>query len=203
MKSIRYFVLLGTALALAVPGVPSYASRSDGGRVNTDNNRQAVRGERPAGTSDAWLGMKVKTMLLVHRNVSALHTDVDVKNGVVTLRGEAESLAQKDLTSEYAKDVEGVREVRNEMTVAMIPEKERESVRDLIGDASITGQIKLALLFHRSTSALATNVETTKGVVTLRGKAANAAEKDLVTELVTDIDGVKRVENRMTVATSG
>jgi len=36
-------------------------------------------------------------------------------------------------------------------------------------------------------------------VVTLRGKAKNAAEKDLVTKLVNDINGVKSVNNRMTI----
>ena len=33
------------------------------------------------------------------------------------MRGEAANEAQKDLTTEYAKDVEGVKAVKNEMTV--------------------------------------------------------------------------------------
>jgi len=52
---------------------------------------------------------------------------------------------------------------------------------------------------HRSTSAVNTTVTTTDGVVTLGGKAKNAAEKDLVTKLVTDINGVKSVVNNMSV----
>jgi osmotically-inducible protein OsmY len=36
-------------------------------------------------------------------------------------------------------------------------------------------------------------------VVTVGGKARNAAEKDLVTKLVADINGVKGVNNRMTL----
>jgi osmotically-inducible protein OsmY len=53
---------------------------------------------------------------------------------------------------------------------------------------------------HRSTSALKTKVETTDGVVTLSGIAKNAAEKSLVTKLVTDINGVSSVINNMTIA---
>ncbi len=68
-----------------------------------------------------------------------------------------------------------------------------------IDDASITAQVKLSLLFHGSTSAHNTKVETTEGVVTLYGKAKNAAEKDLVTKLASDINGVKGINNRMTV----
>jgi osmotically-inducible protein OsmY len=42
-------------------------------------------------------------------------------------------------------------------------------------------------------------VDTSEGIVTLSGKARNAAEKDLVTKLVTDINGVKSVVNNMTI----
>jgi osmotically-inducible protein OsmY len=57
----------------------------------------------------------------------------------------------------------------------------------------------MTLLFHRSTSAVNTKVETKLGVVTLYGKASNAAEKDLVNKLVNDVNGVKGVKNRMTI----
>ena len=35
----------------------------------------------------------------------------------MTLHGEADSQAQKDLTTEYAKDVDGVKNVKNQMTI--------------------------------------------------------------------------------------
>ena len=57
----------------------------------------------------------------------------------------------------------------------------------------------MTLLYHRSTSALNTKVETKSGVVTLYGKASNAAEKDLATKLANDVNGVKGVKNRMTI----
>jgi len=55
------------------------------------------------------------------------------------------------------------------------------------------------LLYHRSTSAINTKVETKLGVVTLYGKADNAAEMNLATKLANDINGVKSVNNRMTI----
>ena len=176
--------------------------------VKRVDNKLEVKGERPTENSDLWLKSKVKTMLLFHRNVSATETEVDIKDGVVTLRGHADSEAQKDLTTEYVKDVEGVKEVRNEMTVSKISnvpkasKKEHETLGEMIDDASITAQVKLTLFSHRSTSALNTRVKTDRGVVTLGGKAKNGAEKDLVTKLVTDIKGVKSVKNGMTVEQS-
>jgi osmotically-inducible protein OsmY len=57
----------------------------------------------------------------------------------------------------------------------------------------------MMLLYHRSTSALNTKVTTKRGVVTLQGKAGNAAEKDLTTKLAGDVNGVKVVKNHMTI----
>ena len=167
--------------------------------VKSVDNRLEVKGERPAENSDTWVHMKVKTALLYHRSVSGFKTEIDVKDGIVTLRGEATSQAQKDLTTEYAKDVEGVKDVKNEMTVAKTTVKKGKTVREKVDDASITAQVKMALLSHRSTSALNTQVKTKKGVVTLGGKAKNAAEKDLATKFANDVRGVKSVNNRMTI----
>jgi hyperosmotically inducible periplasmic protein len=174
-------------VAEALPGVTSV------------DNRIEVTGDRPAESSDTWITMKVKSALLFHRNVSGTGTEVDVKDGTVTLKGEAANQAQKDLTTEYAKDIEGVKSVKNEMTVATAPAKPDQTVGEKIDDASITAEVKGSLLSHRSTSMLSTKVSTSDGVVTLGGTANNAAEKDLVTKLVTDINGVKSVVNNMTV----
>jgi osmotically-inducible protein OsmY len=122
-----------------------------------------------------------------------------MKEGVVTLKGEASSQAQKELATEYAKDVEGIKDVNNEMTVTEAPESPPQTIMEMIDDASITAQVRVALLSHRSTSALTTKVTTHAGTVTVSGKAANMAEKDLVTKLVTDINGVKSVINHMTI----
>ncbi len=168
--------------------------------VKSVDNQLTIKGESPAEHSDTWIGMKVKTALLFHRNVRATKTDVYVKDGIVSLRGEASSQAQKELTTEYAKDIDNVKEVNNEMTVATTPAQPTETVGEKIDDASITAQVKMSLMSHRSTSALKTKVKTTDGVVTLSGIAKNDAEKSLVTKLVTDIDGVDSVVNNMTIA---
>ena len=116
----------------------------------------------------------------------------------MTLHGTADNQAQKDLTTEYAKDIDGVKDVKNEMTVAKSANEPR-TVGDKIDDASITALVKMTLLDHRSTSALKTSVTTRNGVVTLTGKASNAAEKNLAAKLASDVEGVTSVENRMTV----
>jgi osmotically-inducible protein OsmY len=165
--------------------------------VKSVDNRLEVKGTPPAKNSDAWISTKVKTMFLFHRSVSAM-TEVNTTDGIVTLQGKATSQAQKDLTTEYAKDVEGVKDVKNEMTIAKTSKKAQTAVGK-IDDASITALVKMTLLYHRSTSALNTSVTTSNGVVTLSGKASNAAEKDLATKFAKDVNGVKSVKNQMTI----
>ena len=169
--------------------------------VKSVDNRLEVKGERPAEKSDAWITTKVKTTLLFHKSVSVV-TEVNTKDGIVTLKGEADNQAQKDLTTEYARDVEGVKDVKNEMTVSKTTKKKPQTTGGKIDDASITAQVKMTLLYHRSTSALNTSVTTKKGVVTLSGKAKNAAEKDLAAKFAKDVKGVKSVKNQMTIEKS-
>jgi hyperosmotically inducible protein len=166
--------------------------------VKSVDNQLIVKGENPPEHSDAWIGMKVRSALLFHRDVRFTKTDVNVKDGIVTLSGEASSEAQKELATEYARDIDNVNEVRNEMIVVQ-PARPSETIGEKIDDASITAQVKSSLLSHRSTSALKTKVVTADGVVTLSGIAKNDAEKTLVTKLVTDINGVSSVINNMSV----
>jgi osmotically-inducible protein OsmY len=167
--------------------------------IKSVDNTIKVSGESPAEKSDLWISMKVKATLMYHRNVNAMKTEVSVKDGIVTLKGEAENLAQKELTAEYAKDIIGVKEVRNEMTIAYHPQPNVQAIKENIDDASVTAQVKMALMMHHSTSAISTNVTTQSGEVTLTGIAKNDAEKSLVTKLVSDIHGVASVKNQMTV----
>ncbi|MGA2787531.1 MAG: BON domain-containing protein [Verrucomicrobiota bacterium] len=169
------------------------------GVISVDN-QLVVSGTQPAEHSDTWIGLKVKTALLFHRNVSATGTTVEVKDGVIILTGEASNLAQKELTTEYARDIDNVKAVVNDMTIAKAPATPVATTGDKIDDASITAEVKSSLLSHHSTSALHTTVSTTDGVVTLGGIAKNDAEKSLVTKLVTDINGVTSVINNMTIA---
>ncbi len=167
--------------------------------VSSVDDKIQVKSPHPEENSDAWLALKVKATLLFHTNVSVTRTKVDVKDGMVTLQGEADNEAQKELTREYAEDVGGVKGVKNDIVVVKNPKAPDENMSEKIDDASITAQVKMALLYHRSTSVLSTRVETREGVVTVTGKVKNDAEKALVTKIVSDTRGVKGVVNNMEV----
>lgn len=179
---------LAEELASSIPGV-----------LQVENHLE-TDAEMDAENADKWMGRKVKMALLYRSNVSGRNTTVDVKDGIVTLTGETSSVAQKELTTAYAQDIEGVIEVRNNMTVAEKPIMARRTAGEKIDDASVTAQVRSALASHRSTRDVSTVVTTRNGEVTLTGIAKNRAEKALVTKLVKDIHGVSSVKNEMTVA---
>jgi len=164
---------------------------------------QAVKNEivvKPAYPehSDAWIAFKIRSRLLVKSNVSASTTTVAVQDGVVTLTGTADNIAQKTLTEVYAKEIDWVKSVKNDIVVKDAPAP-GSTIGEKIDDASITTQVKYALVSHKATSALKTKVTTTDGVVVITGEAASAAEVSLVTKLAQDVRGVVSVNNNMTV----
>ena len=148
--------------------------------------------------SDAWMAFKIRSRLLVKANVSAADTTVVVQDGVATLGGTADNMAQKELTGVYAMDIDGVKSVNNNIVVQSTPPA-GETVGENIDDASITSQVKYALFSHKSTSALKTKITTTDGVVHVTGDADSDAEKSLVTKLAMDVRGTKSVTNDMMV----
>jgi hyperosmotically inducible periplasmic protein len=148
--------------------------------------------------SDGWMALKIRSRLLVKANVSAATTKVEVKDGVVTLSGTADNVAQKDLTAIYAMDIDHVKSVNNGIVVKASPPA-KETMAEKMDDASITSQVKFALLSHKSTSAVKTKVTTNEGIVTVSGIADNDAERSLVSKLASDVRGVVSVTNNMTV----
>ena len=166
--------------------------------VKTVDNRLEVTGA-PTANSDAWLGDKLKITLMFYRSESVGKAEVDVKDGIVTLRGVADSQAQKESTAECAKDVDGVKEVNNEMTVSTTVVISPRTMREKIDDASVATLVRMALVVRRSTSGLDTSIVVRRGVVTVDGRAKDAAGKDHVTKVVQGVTGVKRVKNRMTI----
>lgn len=176
--------------------------------VQQVENRLEKNGQIPEENSDAWLVARVKSILWFHQNVNATAIEIIAKDGIVTLRGEAASVGQKKLIAEYARDVQGVKKVRNEIAVLTATPSAAQkpmiqspkAMSEAIDDASITALVKTTLLYHQSTSSLGIVVDTKDGVVKLEGTARNWPEKYLISKLVIDVHGVKMVFNNMTVA---
>jgi osmotically-inducible protein OsmY len=177
-------------------------------QVRSVNDELQVQEDQAAAAephSDKWIAMKVKSELLFHKDVSAIHTDVNCQDGVVTLSGIADNQAQRELTAEYARRVDGVRAVHNDIQVRDTnptfagDDTNYNSNGGKVDDSTITAKVKWELATHKSTSAMDTHVKTENGVVFISGVANNDAEKSLVTQLAQGVNGVSQVDNQMSV----
>ena len=74
-----------------------------------------------------------------------------------------------------------------------------DKTADAAGDAMITGKVKTKLLADPDVKGLAIDVDTKNGVVTLNGSADKAGNVDKAVSIARDTDGVKSVENKITV----
>lgn len=97
---------LATRLAMRTDGVRSVENKI----VVTASTSTAADAPGEA-IADTWISAKVKSSLLVSKNVDGLDLTVETKDGIVTLGGGASSAAERDLAVEIAKDVKGVKGV--------------------------------------------------------------------------------------------
>jgi osmotically-inducible protein OsmY len=66
---------------------------------------------------DAWIHTKITSKLIVDKDTPARKINIDVVNGIVTLRGDVATVAAKDEAERIAKDTENVKRVRNLLKV--------------------------------------------------------------------------------------
>jgi len=108
---------------------------------------------------------------------------VDIRDGVITLRGVATSEATKGAGHRICRRRQRVLRVTNVMTVVKTPAKADETVFEVIDDPSITAQVKVALGIASFNQFRPTRrSEQPMASSTVSGIAKNAAEKALVTK---------------------
>ncbi|MEH6387986.1 BON domain-containing protein [Pseudomonas profundi] len=174
-------------------------------QVGKEREHGKAAGERSLAErmSDSTTTATIKSKLLWNSSTEGLDIHVDTENGVVTLTGETDSSASKELAERLAEDTDGVREIRNELQVTGEDANEAEGTvaetaddaGNAISDAWITSKVKSSYLFSRSLSGLDISVDTNNGKVVLEGSVDTDAEKDLAEQTAKNIRGVREVDS--------
>jgi hyperosmotically inducible protein len=102
-----------SAVVTALTISPAMADDADKTRAET---AQADRSTGQA-VDDAAIVAKVKSGLLGSPDVEGLDVNVDARNGVVTLSGTADSVAERSSAERIAKAADGVKSVDNKIVV--------------------------------------------------------------------------------------
>ena len=128
---------------------------------------------------------------------------VTVDNGKAILTGRVLEDINKDLATQMALGVAGIKEVDNQITVEpqyVAPARSTErSYAELIDDATITSAVKSKLLWSKYADGLATDVDTKFGKVVLKGTADSKQAKELAGRLAQNTRGVLGVDNQLVV----
>lgn len=188
---------LAEQLALGVEGVKSVDNQ-----LKVDPAIQVQAGSKPTMAQrfeDATLVATVKSKLLWNRNTEGLDIKVEADDGVISLSGNAQTPAAKELAGALAANTEGVRKVHNQLSVSAT-DSATDKVQDsaakagaVLSDAWITSKVKSSFLYSRDLDGLDINVDTKNGQVDLSGSVLSGAEKQLAIETARNIRGVRGV----------
>lgn len=208
MNTINKTLLAG--LVAASLGLPGLAAANEHGDKPADRSAGQV-------LDDATITASVKAKLLEDDRTDGFDINVDTVNGRVTLRGGADTAADKAAAGEIARGTEGVVSVDNQITVAAPDTPARDAANqatasgqvrqaasetgEVVNDAWITSKVKAQLLADGTVSGLEISVETTDGTVRLTGDAPSAEARAQAVRIAETTEGVVRVDaSGLTVA---
>jgi hyperosmotically inducible protein len=157
--------------------------------------------------SDPGITTSVKTQLMADELVKARNINVDTRDRVVTLTGTVQSPQEEAKAIQIARNTKGVADVVDNITITSPTEpgsapttgRVGETATEAVTDAGITAKIKTSMLADPDVSGLRIDVDTRDRIVTLSGTVASSAEKARAVEIAGKVDGVTRVEDRLTI----
>jgi len=198
--------------------------------VTRVEDRLRVKGEAASERADAepdmerpdvWLTAKVQSKYFLDDEVKGLDIDVDTNDSVVTLTGSVRSEAERRQAVALARNTEGVTDVVDRLQIVAgdtdTPATDKSATARETADAErrmtpisdlsrpdewITMKIQSKYFLDNDVKGREINVDTVKGVVTLKGSVTTAAEKSQAEQIARDTEGVTRVVSQLTVGQS-
>ena len=153
----------------------------------------------PPPASDAALTTKLKAALASDRTVQSRDIEVETRDGIVQLSGFVDSEGARSAALLRARSVEGVAEVRNDLSIRTDDLPARGPVADTVIAARVRdslGNVKLA-------KDSDVNVEVSEGVVQLSGFVKTVEEKAKAGDVASTVAGVRDVENHIALLDEG
>jgi osmotically-inducible protein OsmY len=163
----------------------------------------AAQSDTSRELSEARQEGSIWTAFALNRHLNPFTIDVDVENGSAKLTGKVETDVERDLAEQIALGIDGVKEVDNQLTLdpAFEAKASREpSLSQRFDDATLAATVKSKLLWNSNTEGLDIKVSAANGTVSLTGSAQSAEAKELAGRLAANTDGVREVNNLLSVS---
>jgi hyperosmotically inducible periplasmic protein len=145
------------------------------------------------GPPDAWLTTKAKVALLTSIGTKgSIH--VDTVDGKMTLYGKVPSADDKAKAEKTAREIEGVKEVRNLIQVVPASEAKAVEASDSVTQKAVTDALKKDEAL-KETNISVQSVD--KGKVLLAGKTDSLATHLRAIEIARNVHGVRAVDSEI------
>jgi len=147
---------------------------------------------------------QAKDLSLVPQVIAKLATvDVDAvtrvhvaqDNGVITLTGEARSSDERGRYVDAAKSIDGVTDVRDQLTI----DPNIRGPREQSADAALTAKVEAVIAGQSGVNVFHVSPSVHGGVVVLTGTVPTVATDRVIVQAVRGVDGVKSVTDRISV----
>ena len=147
-----------------------------------------------AAIDDATITTRIKSAFVADPDVKSLDISVETRKGEVQLSGYVDDQTQIDRAADIARRTPGVSGVQNKLAI-----KTPGTVGSAVDDGLITAKVTTALVRDDRIKARDISVHTNKGEVQLSGYVENEAQVSRATEVARTVEGVKSVDNKMTL----
>jgi hyperosmotically inducible protein len=193
-----FLTIVISAVTINIACVSSENENAANRNANTNANANADAKNRGDGRSDAMLTLEVKLGLIADGRTSGFATDVDTRDGVVTLSGKVDTEQARAASDEVAKKVDGVKSVNNQLQV--VPEAKRKEVDAT--DEKITDAIEKAMDTDPSLTDVGLSANSNNGVITLDGTVETREQLLKAAEAIRKVPGVRSVDTKPVTVTS-
>ena len=174
MTSRMFAVLASLACAFALP---LHAAESTGNALD-----------------DSSITAQIKADMFDNKNTHATKISVTTYKGIVQLSGFVSTEDEKAWAEKIAKDVKGVKEVRN--SIALHPDT---SMGTKLDDTVLTSKVKAALIDSADVKSGDITVISEGGIVQLSGFVQSEGMKERAVKVTEMVAGVKRVDDALLV----
>ena len=210
-------------LAIALSGCHRPASKAEVRQTASDAAAKVKVESAKAREqlADAWLTTKIQSKFVGDHEIKATDINVSSHDGVVTLKGRVLNDPMRKLAVAIAQNTDGVRQVVDQLNVEIAPpvpargqnaatsgavattgaadNTARSATVSAPDDARITSSIQSKYFLDERIKGRHIGVATDGGIVTLNGEVGDETERAEALLLARTTEGVKRVEDSLTV----
>ena len=184
--------VLAILLVLVLGGAIYYFARQNPSLQNAVHNVKE-------SAQDAAVTSRVRTALLLSKQVSPFDIKVETSQGEVTLQGQVSSEEVKAMAGAIAQDTSGVKQVHNSLGVNPSAERNPDTERlgERVADLEIKTLVSDALSKNVEVGEKHIETEVKNRVVTLSGSVETTSQKYAAEQIAWQVPGVQGVNDNL------